>query len=214
MGDKPKPTSPPAAPPPSPSDETPTSPTSPTSPTTPAANAPAASSAASEKGSASSRRRPSGLVGDAGPTFNAERAGDAPPPAELHALPEPLPGWEEPQVRTILGAQGLVVHNAIAVEKEGEEWVYTKAELDTIAPPLTRILNRYDATRAAAGTGDELALVIGLTGYVGRSWVERRRALALLAAAEEEPQPITGIRPDEPPAVPGEEDLQWTTPES
>lgn len=210
MGDKP------TNPSPSPSPDRPatssptTEPTRPTPP--PSEPAAAASSEPSAKGSASRRR--SGLVADPGPAFNAERAGDAPPPAELHALPEPPPGWEEPQVRTILRAQGLVVHNAVAVEKEGEEWVYTATELDTIAPPLTRILNRYDATRAAAGTGDELALVIGLTGYVGRSWVERRRALSAIAAAEEEPEPITGIKPDEPPAVPGEEDLKWTTPTS
>jgi hypothetical protein len=81
--------------------------------------------------------------------------------------------------------------------------IYTRDELRAIAPPLTRILNRYDATRAAAATGDELALLIGLTGYVGRSIEERRRALRALAAEQPDDldfEPVTAYGPDERPA--------------
>lgn len=153
---------------------------------------------------------PSPLISDAG-SFDPDRVearaqaqAEAPPePGQLHALPEPLPEWEEETVRSILNAQGGALHALAGVSED--DWVYTQTELAAIAPPLTRILNRYDATRAAAGTGDELALLIGMSGYVGRSIAERRRVLAALA--DQEPEPVTGVRA-EPGTGPPDEDLE------
>jgi hypothetical protein len=139
---------------------------------------------------ASSKASPSdvGLLGDAGPDFDP---GAAPPPA---ATPpdEPHPSarvdlWSEDRVRTVLETQGAVVHGLVAVEPESTEWLYTRADLQAIAPPLTRILNRYDATRAAAAASDELAVAVGFAGYAARSYSERKSALAALAADYEPP---------------------------
>lgn len=147
------------------------------------------------------------FVADAGPAFDADAHAHEPDPTPGLALEEPA-GWQEAQVTTLLRTQGLLVHQAIAVDKETDEWRYTEAELRAIGAPLTRILNRYDATRAAAGTGDELALVIGMGGYVVRSYGVRRDALRAQAAAEEQgPQPISGHAPDPP----SQETTQWTT---
>lgn len=155
-----------------------------------------------DSSTASSTASASPFVSEPGPDFDPE-AGGGEPEATLTPLPE-LDGWEEETVRSVLVAQGVLAHGAIGVAET--DWAYTEADLSAIAPPLTRILNRYDATRAAAGTGDELALMIGLGGYVSRSY--RERVAALEDLAEEEPVPITGVPApeplgeDEPPAEP------------
>ena len=82
----------------------------------------------------------------------------------------------------MLETQGAALH-AVA-GKADEDWLYTKTELDAISKPLTRILNRYDATRVAAGTGDEIALLLGFTGHTLRSLQERKAALAALEPDE------------------------------
>jgi hypothetical protein len=136
----------------------------------------------------------SAFVGDPGPAFDPEApAPEAPEPrpdAELHALPG-LEGWEQDAVESLLRGQGAVLHAVAGVGDQ--DWLYTEDDLAAIAPPLTRILNRYPATRAAAGSGDELALMLGLGAYATRSWAERRDVLEQLR--EEEPVPITGDAP-------------------
>lgn len=138
------------------------------------------------------------FMADAGPTFDPERQAEPEREhervGELHALPDAPPMWEEDSVRTTLRAKGSAIH-AIAGVTDAD-WLYTAADLDAIAPPLTRILNRHDLTRAAAGTADEIAVVIGFGGYITRSYRERRAALAL--EGELEDVPITGE-----PAPPG-----------
>lgn len=148
----------------------------------------AASSTASSEGSPTS----AAFVADPGPAFDADAASELPPPEPAAILDVE---WDEQTVRGLLTAKGEVLHMALAVDKESDEWRYTRGDLTAIAPPLTRILNRYDATRAAAGTGDELALIIGLTGYVGRSIAERRVALAH-DRVDDGPEPITGVPAD------------------
>jgi hypothetical protein len=176
-------------------------------------DAAAASSPASAPASSTSRRPRAlagGLVGDPGPAFDGKAAGDAPPLAAAPAEPLIALEWDEGTVRSILTAQGAVVHGLVGVADD--DWIYLQHELEAIAPPLTRVLNRYDALRAAAGTGDELALMIGLGGYVSRSWMTRKAELAL--REEEEPEPVTGVRaPDgtgPPDAALGGPD-QWQT---
>lgn len=134
--------------------------------------------------------------------------------------PEPEPevldfGWEEDSVRSILEAKGSAIHALAGVAER--DWKYTRDDLDAIAPPLTRILNRYPATRAAAGTGDELAVMIGLGGYASRSWIERSAAIA---AAEDEPEVPSSGRAAEgavrqpgapPPPSPEAAEADWNT---
>lgn len=144
----------------------------------------AASSPASATGDAA------GLLGDGGPVFDPDAADDAP---ELPGADDALAGgdlWKEPRVRGLLTAKGELLHGALAVGKgESNEWRYTDADLRAIAPPLTRILNRYEPTRAAAAAGDELTVAVGFAGYAVRSWSERMAWLRLLRAEQPEPEP-------------------------
>jgi hypothetical protein len=136
----------------------------------------------------------SAFVPDPGEPFDPKEAGAAPEPTAAPELDAGLPAiaWDEPVVRGILEAQGSAAHALFAVDKGTDEWRYTQADLGAITPPLTRILNRYDALRAAAGTGDEIALVIGLSGYAARSYQVRRASIARLRPAE--PEPASGRR--------------------
>jgi hypothetical protein len=152
-----------------------------------------ASSTASSNGSE--------FYADAGPQFDA----DAPPAPPVVDEPPIALAWDVAVVEGCLTAQGQVLHTAIG--KAETEWIYTRDELKAIAPPLTRILNRYDATRAAAGTGDEIALLLGLVGYTGRSIQERR---AVLAAERQDADEVRGgpvYGPDERPADFAEDEI-------
>jgi hypothetical protein len=130
-----------------------------------------------------------GFIADPGPAHDGEHA---PPPPEGEPAAELLDGlaWDSEVVRGLLTAQGQALHTFAG--KGEDDWIYTRDELRAIAPPLTRILNRYDATRAAAGTGDELALLIGLTGYVGRSISVRRDVLRAQRADEPDDDEVLG----------------------
>jgi hypothetical protein len=166
--------------------------------------------AASEDSSRASSPEASSFVGDAGPAFAADgqnaREGFAAP--EIAPDPALAFGWEEDSVRSILTAKGGVLHMLAGVGDQ--DWLYTEADLMAIAPPLTRILNRYPVTQAAAGTGDELAVLIGVGGYATRSYIERKAILE--SAAEEAEVPVSG-RAAEPDTGPPqqEEKPQWTT---
>jgi hypothetical protein len=164
-----------------------------TTPTSPSGKSPPAT------GSGRSRRAGSAspFIGDPGPAFDARQADElagepASPRGQLHALPgggELGLQVEEETVRGFLTAQGELAHLAIGV---GElDWRYTEADLRAIAPPLTRIVNRYPAAaETVAALGDPAAAGIGLFNYGLRSLQERR---AVLAAREAEPDvPITG----------------------
>ena len=144
------------------------------------------SSTASSKGSPTSA-----FVADPGEPFDPRGAAAEPVEPELEAAPPALiPEWSADVVRGLLEAQGNLAHTLVAVDKESDEWLYTRADLAAIAPPLTRILNRYDATRAAAGAGDEAAVVLGLSGYVLRSYSTRRASLGRQRPSG--PQPVSG----------------------
>lgn len=161
---------------------------SPTPPRSPNGGAPAASAPSSRASSAGR------FTVDAGPAFDA---GDRPEPPDTQPPLEPgselavVELWDERRVRQLLTAKGAIVHHLAAVDPQSTEWSYTQRDLETIAPPLTAILNRYDATRAAAAAGDEMALAIGLGGYVVRSVGERRHAIARLR--EQPDVPVTGV---------------------
>ena len=124
------------------------------------------------------------LLADPGPEFDAGQAGQDANERDGDRLLSASPGgqtgleveWAPDAVRSLLETQGAALH-AIAGKAE-QDWVYTKVELDAISKPLTRILNRYDATRIAAGTGDEIALLLGFTGHTLRSLQECKAALA------------------------------------
>lgn len=173
--------------------------------TTAAASGEAAGSSTGSS-AGSERVAANGFFSDPGPGFDEEAAARAPEP---EPAPEVLDlAWHEETVRGLLEAQGAALH-AVAGKAE-TDWVYTRDELRAIAGPLTRILNRYPATQAAAGSGDELAVLIGVTGYTTRSIRERQAALKAIRdqAEPEEEQPLQApvftAAPDQPPIPPSQ----------
>jgi hypothetical protein len=140
------------------------------------------------------------FVADAGPEFDPEQAPPAPDvdPAETPGVF--LEEWDEQRIREFLELQGEITHAFLAVDDQDDDtWLQTERDLRAIAPPLTRIFNRYDATRAAAAAGDEILLASGIARYASRNYMRRRRYLA--ARAAQGPRPITGV-PAEPGAGP------------
>jgi hypothetical protein len=132
------------------------------------------------------------FVADPGPAFDPKRAPAAP---DVDALDENAAGeeqWDEERIREFLVLQGETTHWLLQVSDQDEDtWLHTDRDLRAIAPPLTRILNRYDVTRAAAAAGDEILLVSAVSRYGLRNYSKRRRYLR--AVAEQGPQPVTGV---------------------
>jgi hypothetical protein len=192
-------------------DPTPIRPPAPT-PSPPPPDAPADSSTDSAPASSTSRRAAGLFIDDPGPAFDSKQAAAEPapePPAPELAAGVVDVGWEEDTVRSLLSAEGQVVHSLAGVADD--DWLWLSHELDAIAPPLTRILNRYPALRAAAEAGDGMAVMIALGGHVTRSYMTRRAEL-VAAAAEAPAEPVTGVRAPEgtgPP--PPEEAITWQT---
>lgn len=174
---------------------------------------PAVSSTASEPESGSSDE----LVADPGPRFDPEAEpewGQLPPAPEPEAQAE-VEEWDPEVIKSILATQGRLLHFALGVTEQ--DWIYTEADLAAIAPPMRRILNRYDPTRELAKHGDPIALALAFGGgYVGRSLMERKEALKAQAPPETEtpieplqeggpapaPPPQQGVHPTAPPTQP------------
>lgn len=173
---------------------------------------PEASAVAGDSSTGSSAAT-SDFIADPGPEFDPQQAGQDANDRDADRVLSVAPGgetgieveWDPAVVKSMLQAQGAAVH-AVAGKAE-EDWVYTRQELSAIAPPLTRILNRYDATRVAAATGDELALLLGLTGHTMRSLQERKAALDLIKEAEEDAQAKEAQFGPQPP-IPTQEPTQ------
>lgn len=147
-----------------------------------------------------------GFIADAGPAFDPEAAAaEAPPTPPPFAAEQLLElEWEEDAIKGLLGLQGRVLHAAIGVSEQ--DWTYTDLDLQAIAPPLTRICNRYEPIRQYARHADPVALATGLAAYATRSLLERRRELEEAAPAPDtEPIPPAGEAPvpsSEAPAPP------------
>jgi hypothetical protein len=116
-----------------------------------------------------------------------DREGRLPPLGLTAELPlaDQFPEVSEETVRALLTAQGALVHGLVAIDKASDEWVWLEAELAAIVPPLTRIVNRYDALRQLAEMGDPLAVLLALGGYGKRSLQTRAADATALAAAFE-----------------------------
>lgn len=203
----------------------PTRPQSPSPPPSPEA----ASSRVSAK--ASPPEGP-GFIADAGPAFDPERVATELPPAPPTPEAEqvPLIQWEQDTVEALLRLKGRAIHAGIGVAED--DWHYTELDLAAIAPPLTRICNRYEPVARLARHADPLLLALALGGYTVRSLEERAEVLRELEALDVSPiEPVDGevaingvpAAPPQPPRPAGQysapaepaavdpEDLDWST---
>jgi hypothetical protein len=129
-----------------------------------------------EGSSAASSTGSDPFVGNTGPGFDPTRngSGSGPDPVAADGLQPVLqiPEVTEDQIRAVLANGGDGIHALFGV---GDfDWVMTQADLNRIAPPLTRIVNRYEPLQAAAGFSDEAAVAIGFGLYGWRTALERR----------------------------------------
>ncbi len=139
-----------------------------------------------------------------GPGFDA----GAPPPTPPEPAEEPgadagafALGWEEKQVQDWLLNAGDLAHAAFGVSER--DWQMSQADLERIGPPLTRILNRFEPSRAVAAYSDPAAVAMGFGMYGWRSALERTQTLRARQRADELAGSSGSVTP-QPPA-PGEE---------
>jgi hypothetical protein len=145
------------------------------------------------------------FIEDAGPEFDPEAAAEEmpPPPTAADRSLEAMVQWEEDTIAALLSLKGRGLHAAIGVTEE--DWRYTELDLAAIAPPLTRICNRYEPIQRLAKYSDPMTLAFALGAYGVRSLEERQAELKRRALAYEEGggDGTTVIPPaDEPPVPP------------
>lgn len=174
-------------------------PTRPPAPPSPSHASEEASSADFSRASETSS--PGGVLDDGGPTFDPEAAAGAPPVLHPDEVLPPEAEWEIETIESLLTTKGRVLHALIGVAEE--DWRYTELDLAAIAPPLRRILNRYEPTKALAAHADPIVLAVAFGGYAIRSAEERRAALRDLEPADvEEIAPLADQPINAPPPAP------------
>jgi hypothetical protein len=89
--------------------------------------------------------------------------------------PSMYPGWSEDHFHTILRGFGSGMH--LLLGQTDQDWLMTQEDLDRIAPPMTRIANRWEPALKASTYADPFLVAYGLTLYTWRSMLERARAL-------------------------------------
>jgi hypothetical protein len=108
---------------------------------------------------------------------------EAEPPAPLEWTPE--------RAGSVVRGIGFALHKSDGLHHEpgGEElWRATAEDVDMIAPPLSRILNRYAPARRLAGVTDEAELAFGVIAYTRENLALRGRLVRQRAEREERPE--------------------------
>ena len=130
-------------------------------------------------------------------------AGQPQPPVEEPPA-EGLPGWEQETIETFLQGTGAGIHMLIGQSER--DWMMTQKDLERIAPPLTRICNRWEPALKLSPLADPLLVAHGFALYGWRSALEAKRAQR---DAEEEivgpgyehgPEPEAAEEPEPEPA--------------
>lgn len=85
------------------------------------------------------------------------------------------PGWSQEHFETVLSGFGSGMHMLLG--QTDQDWLMTKEDLDRIAPPMTRIANRWQPALRASTYADPFLVAYGLTLYTWRSMLERARAM-------------------------------------
>ncbi len=117
------------------------------------------------------------------------------------------PGWQQETIEQFLLGTGEGVHFLIGQAER--DWQMTKKDLERIAPPLTRICNRWEPALRLSPAADPLLLAHGFALYAWRSVLEAERAKRDREAEEDSGLPQASYQPSpgpEPPAPAGEQE--------
>ncbi len=93
------------------------------------------------------------------------------------------PGWSEEAVEQFLKGTGAGIHMLIGQDER--DWLLTKADLERMAPPLTRIANRWEPALRLSPLADPILFSYGAVLYVWRNALAMQRAKKDRAAAEQ-----------------------------
>jgi hypothetical protein len=124
------------------------------------------------------------------PNPGVESGGEWMPPADTSkvaalpqitgAAPAPDKTWSVGEVKTaLLAISGTV--DIVGGQAVGAQLTMTAQEVDTLAPPLTNIINRSPRLRAMGSASDAVLVIMGLGGYgvrVGGEAMETKRQRA------------------------------------
>jgi hypothetical protein len=113
------------------------------------------------------------------------------PPEDLDGAPELrlYPGWELGTVEQFLKGTGAGLHFMIGAAEN--DWRMTEEDLERMAPPLTRIMNRWEPALRLSPVADPMLFAHGAFLYAWRSMLERKRA-NYDAEREEQQGPAVG----------------------
>lgn len=113
-----------------------------------------------------------------GPPPTPEVSAESAPHGEAFSSEELIeaPHVDEAVVRTMLRSVGGVAHATAGRDDVKDHWQFTDREIDDLAPPLTRYINRRPKMRAAVARSDEASIALVLTGYTTRNFAAGRAA--------------------------------------
>lgn len=97
------------------------------------------------------------------------------PPAEGErgVVLDAPPGWEREHIEAMLKGIGAGVH--LLLGQNEREWLMTKEDLERMAPPATRIANRWEPSRRASEYADPLLFSYGAVLYAWRNALTMKR---------------------------------------
>lgn len=139
------------------------------------------------------------VEGGQGPGITELPAGSAADPdttAAAAAAAEPAILWDQETVEQFLRGTGEGIHMLAGVGEQ--DWKMTERDLARIAPPLTRIANRYEPVLKLAPVADPLLVAHGFALYGWRSALERQRAIrdAQIQQRQRDGYDVVGHDPD------------------
>jgi hypothetical protein len=120
---------------------------------------------------------PLDYVEEAGPGIAELPEGPQRPPIDTDgqgAVLQTYPGWSQETIEQFLQGSGAGIHMLIGAAER--DWLLTSKDLERIAPPLTRICNRWEPALRLSPIADPLLLMHGLALYCWRSLLEAKRA--------------------------------------
>jgi hypothetical protein len=151
------------------------------------------SAADTPSSSATTSDNPLGLEEDRWSQPDRELPADTGDDLDYVAPPPQILEWTPERAGAIVRAGGFLLHTAdpiardeVAKELEVDLWRATEDDVSAIAPPLARILNRYEPARRLAGVSDEMELAFGMIGYLRENMADRGRIVTAKRRREAE----------------------------
>ena len=131
------------------------------------------------------------------PAVGDHEAIDQEPDAGL--IVDPVETLTVDEVATLLKGAGRGLHSAFGDPRIDEHWAFTNTEIESLAPPLTAIVNRRPALLAVVRRSDAATATLLMAAYLRRNLkLSAEIAAADEAAADADRVPIVPDDGDRP----------------